>query len=309
MWSFSGSKLFRRCQRQWFYKQRFASALAHDPKRREAYLLSKLQSLYALRGQIVDDVIGKCLVPSLNHKRTMTLSDCLERARSLFDSRLDFARRRAYQEPDFSMKDAGDSFGALRAIEFGTGISDSEIASAWHDIELALQNLFNMSDVKARLHDSSYLRNGDKPLHFESNGVKVRAFPDVVAIYDDKPPLVIDWKVHTFATQDYRVQLAIYSIAVAEWFRGISRNGQDYQAKDIELWEVQLLTNEVRSYLLTDDDIDDVEAYIAHSAFEIEQAIGSQENKNLVSEDFAVTAYAETCQTCNFRTICWKESI
>jgi hypothetical protein len=53
IWSFSKSRIFRKCQRQWFYKGCRASARPNDPVRRAADLLSKLQILSAWRGQIV----------------------------------------------------------------------------------------------------------------------------------------------------------------------------------------------------------------------------------------------------------------
>lgn len=65
-WSYSASRSFRQCQRQWFFKNIVASARANEPLRRRAYLLSKLQSVSAWRGKVVDDIISKTLVPSLS---------------------------------------------------------------------------------------------------------------------------------------------------------------------------------------------------------------------------------------------------
>jgi hypothetical protein len=57
IWSVSESKLFRRCQRQWYFKHCVANAQAKkDPLRRRAYLFSKLQSISGWRGQLVDTV-------------------------------------------------------------------------------------------------------------------------------------------------------------------------------------------------------------------------------------------------------------
>jgi hypothetical protein len=65
-WSYSASRSFRECQRQWFFKNIVASARATEPFRRRVYLLSKLQSVSAWRGKIVDNVISKTLIPGLN---------------------------------------------------------------------------------------------------------------------------------------------------------------------------------------------------------------------------------------------------
>jgi hypothetical protein len=69
VWSISSDKTFRRCQRQWFYGQVFGNANARkEPLRYEAYLLSKLQSLSAIRGQAVDDALSERLVPALQRR-------------------------------------------------------------------------------------------------------------------------------------------------------------------------------------------------------------------------------------------------
>ncbi len=64
-WSISESKTFRRCQRQWYFKNVLASHRANDRERRRAYLLGKLQSLSSWRGNIVNDVISSFIVPQL----------------------------------------------------------------------------------------------------------------------------------------------------------------------------------------------------------------------------------------------------
>jgi hypothetical protein len=71
-WSYSASRNFRQCQRQWYFKNIVASARAKEPLRRRAYLLSKLQSVSAWRGKIVDDVISKTLIPRINRRNAIT---------------------------------------------------------------------------------------------------------------------------------------------------------------------------------------------------------------------------------------------
>ncbi len=66
-WSYSASRSFRQCQRQWFFKNVAASPTAKDPFRKRAYLLGKLQSISAWRGRVVDEVISKTLISNINH--------------------------------------------------------------------------------------------------------------------------------------------------------------------------------------------------------------------------------------------------
>ena len=69
IWSFSASRAFDRCQRSWFYDTIFGNGVAKDEGRHEIYLLSKLQTISAWRGSIVDKAIETSLVPALRAGR------------------------------------------------------------------------------------------------------------------------------------------------------------------------------------------------------------------------------------------------
>jgi hypothetical protein len=68
IWSYSAAKTFRQCQLQWFLKTKVANAKAKDPLRREVYLLSKLQSIWAWRGRVVDQLLGTEIVKALDSR-------------------------------------------------------------------------------------------------------------------------------------------------------------------------------------------------------------------------------------------------
>src|SRR5437763_1658057 len=92
IWSFSNSHLFKKCQRQWYFKTHVANANAKKiPLQREAYLLSKLQSIAAWRGSVVGHVISRRVVPALGNGWNISLAKTLEYARTVFDAQLDFA--------------------------------------------------------------------------------------------------------------------------------------------------------------------------------------------------------------------------
>ena len=73
-WSFSKGRIFKQCPRKWFFSTIYADARSTDPQRHEAYLLSKLQSIYAWRGQIVDSALGNLVAADLNANRSPTLN-------------------------------------------------------------------------------------------------------------------------------------------------------------------------------------------------------------------------------------------
>jgi hypothetical protein len=308
MWSLSTARLFEKCQRQWFYKVQLANARAtNNELQREAYILSKLQSIAAWRGKIVDYVITKRIVPDLENHRGLNAESILEYARNVFDKQREFALLNRIREAGMTQTAEPERFAALYPVEYGLSITHEDFAQAWSDIEAALDNLLSMRELLIRLRRAERLIP-QRNLTFSVLDVQCRAVPDLIAFFRDRPPLVVDWKVHTFGTKDYRRQLALYALALtschphSDFPPGLSR----YGPTEIELLEVQLLTVRQREYKLTESDIDEAESYIARSAMEIELAVGDEGAGNPV--DFPVTEFVDTCVKCSYRALCWKET-
>jgi hypothetical protein len=308
IWSFFASRTFRKCQRQWCFNKLVANANAKNPLQHEAYLLSKLQTVAAWRGSIVDLAITKRLIPALANGWPLSLSKTLGYARSVFDSQLTFAMKNRMREPGVSATKAGDQYAALYAIEYEQTIDDKDISQAWRDVEDALRNVFAMRDLHIILREATKLMP-QRPITFPHFGFTVKAVPDLVAFFDGAPPLIVDWKVHTFGSQDYRLQLALYAVALtrckphSDFPPELSR----YGSTDIRLLEAQLLTNQQRQYKLTQDDIDDIDNYIAESSIEMTLASDGPSQKAVDPFAFPVTDYPETCERCMFRKLCWEE--
>lgn len=307
VWSFSGSRTFRKCQRQWFFKTYVANALAKDEVRHEAYLLSKVQSLTAWRGSIVDDVLSTNVIMSLRRKQRLVASTILEQARHQFDSQLDFARQRRTREPGMTQKLAGNAYLALKDFEDGLSPSQEHLQQAWDDIETAIRNFLNMDELIQTLRNATYLI-AQRALSFTYNSVSVRSVPDLIAFFAADPPLIIDWKVHTHAMQNYRVQLASYAIALTQCkpHSDFPNTFSRYTPEDIRLLEVQLLTNVQRPYVLTEVDVETTYSFIARTAREMSLAIDGDKVKNLLPQDFPVTLDPEECQRCPFQALCWE---
>lgn len=305
-WSFSNSRLFRKCQRQWYFKAHVAEARAKDQTRREAFLLSKLQTIYSWRGSIVDQVILMRYVPTLKRGQQISRWDLFKYAEDVFDRQLEFARAHRLREQGMKVTGAGDSFAAFFGVEYDEEITQEEIDAAWQDIECALTNLLSMKDLYARLLTASHLIP-QRSLSFTHDGIKAQGTPDLVAFFADQPPLIIDWKVHTFASQDYRLQLALYALALTSCkpHRDFPQAPLRYQPTEIQLTEVQLLTNQQRHYQLTDADIDGVSNYMARSALNMELAIDPADGAISVF-DLPVTSNPDECQRCPFRSMCWE---
>jgi hypothetical protein len=307
IWSYSAAKMFRQCQIQWFLKTKVANAKAKDPFRREVYLLSKLQSLWAWRGHVVDQLLGTEIMKALYYRHTIHLDDLLRKARTGFVVQAEFARQHRIREPGMSPTKAGEAFAAWHAIEYADPITDADIEMAWRDVELALRNLCAMTELWDLLWTASRCI-AQRPLQFESFGVKVKAIPDLIAFYADAPPLIIDWKVHTKGSYGSRSQLALYALALARCqphkdFPSPSHIGDP---AELRLLEVQLLTGQQLPYRLCDEDIAAVEDFIAASADEMLLAGGDQSSHDLYVSDFAVAHSPEVCQRCVFRKLCWE---
>lgn len=307
-WSYSASRTFKQCQRQWFFKNIVASGTAkRDPFRRQAYLLSKLQSVSAWRGKIVDDVISNLIVPRLNRKSKITLGEVKTRARDLFDRQLAFARSQGAADLTLQPSKHGDDFALFYANHYGTGVTDDEIATAWNDIETALDNLFGLGAIKDLLKSADYLI-AQRSLSFSlMEGVTPAAVPDLIAFRNGKPPFIVDWKVHAFGQNDAWLQLGIYAIALSRCSpHSDFPAGLTIEPLDVELYEVQLLTNSVRRHELDQDRVSDAEDYITASAYEISCLTEGEKYSGLNIDDFTRAMYGESCQRCAFRTICWE---
>lgn len=307
-WSYSASRNFRQCQRQWYFKNIVANGRARDPFRRRAFMLSKLQSVSGWRGKIVDHVISTSIIPSLNSRQAVTLKAVRARARDLFDRQLAFARTHPINDKDLCVSDEGDDFALLYDMEYGSATTEEEIEKAWQEIELAFDNLYKMSRLREALKSAEYIV-AQRALQFElMEGVTVLAYPDAIAFRLSATPLIVDWKVHAFGDNDASLQLAIYAIALSRAKRHADfRDGADFSSpEDIALIEAQLLTNSVREHHLGKDQIEDAEEYMIASACEISSLTEGKKYTELAAEDFRVALNADACERCAFRSICWE---
>ncbi len=306
-WSFSKGRIFKQCPRKWFFSTIYADARSTDPQRHEAYLLSKLQSIYAWRGQIVDSALGNLVATDLNANRSPTLSDALKYARRLFETQKDFGLKHRIREQGISITDVGPTFAAFSKVEQGETISEEEFDRAWNDIETALRNVWKLEELRGRIRAGTY-RVAQRNLQFEHCGANVRAVPDLIVFFSNKPPLIVDWKVHTFGTRDYADQLATYALALtrANPHNDFPLLARRYRPHEIELIEAQLLLGSARVHTLDEDDIHRAEERIADGIVTLQLAYDGKASSELQPEDFPTARNPHTCQTCPFRKICWN---
>jgi len=312
-WSYSGSKQFTRCQRSWYFRNSVVNKQpnAKNPLRREAFLLSQLQSTAAWRGSLVDTVIEQEIILPLSRKATISEQRTLRYAEDLFDRQLRFAENLwDWWKEGTTKSEVGEEFAALVVLYEGKKIPEDELEQAWKDVEFAIQNLFANEEIIVALEQADQLF-AQRTLYLKDDDFTVVAKPDVIAFYEDHPPLIIDWKVHQSGLKDYWLQLACYALALAQGkpHRDFMIEQNQYQPTEIDCVEVQLLTNQTRSYRLDDADVDAVENYIFSSAMKMLAALGDKGNAVLRPFEFASARNPVQCDYCPFKTMCWEERI
>jgi hypothetical protein len=264
-----------------------------------------LQSIYQWRGSIVDQVISKQIVPDLNRGQLPSKPAVIKYAHTIFEQQREFAEANRVREPGMTKKSAGDSFASLYPVEYGLGISQEQLNQAWCEIKQALENLLSMQTVLSQLLRGSKLL-AQRPLTFTCHQISVRMVPDLIVFYDHEAPLIIDWKVHTFGSYDARLQLASYALALTKCkpHKDFPPSLERYTPDEIRLLEIQLLSTQQRSYLLTQSELDVVESYISRTHMEMTLASDGDPRK-LTMLDFPAASRPETCQRCPFRSLCW----
>ena len=141
-------------------------------------------------------------------------------------------------------------------------------------------------------------------------GATMVAVPDLVAFHDEKPPTIIDWKVHAQGTHDAWLQLALYALALERckphfnW--EIFVEEELHRAGAMRLIEFQLLLGTVREHQLDLDHFDMAEEFMNSSSQEMINLTDGRKHKQLKPEDFLPARFAETCASCNFKPACWE---
>ena len=166
-----------------------------DPLRREAFLLSRLQGVQAWRGNLVDYVIERGIVPALKNGWSLNANNILMFAKNLFDRQAAFALAHRLREPNLNGSIDDHSFAAFYKVEYGEGVSAAELGGAWREVELAIRNLLSMLDLLSILGSATHLVT-QRTLYYPLDDVGIFAKPDLIAFFQDGPPLIVDWKVH-----------------------------------------------------------------------------------------------------------------
>ncbi|SFH36996.1 PD-(D/E)XK nuclease family protein [Pedobacter insulae] len=309
IWSISSDKQFKRCPHQWYYSNIVANAkVRKDPYRREVTILSKLQTIEAWRGSVVDGIISTSLVNALNKKFPIKKDYFLNKAMEVFDKQLEYAIFQKYRNTESGLSN-DEGFAALLPYEFEEQIDDSTIVQAREDVLTALTNLLDDHPFIDYLKSAKYLVS-QRTLIYPFDRFNVRAIPDLIAFFENDPPHIFDWKVHTYGNVSYDEQLIAYAAALYkvahikphEDWPDISK----YRIFDYRLTEYQLLHKDriKRDYEVTEYALEEFSDRINASIIEMYMCGCHKKYDQLTPDKFPSTKYFENCPKCPFKKIC-----
>ena len=202
---------------------------------------------------------------------------------------------------------AGDAFAALYDVEFNE-LSNSSVEKAWDEVHQALKNLFGpaMAALRDEIRSAKHIA-AQRTLQFNCMDHQAKCVPDLIAFFeDDRPPLIVDWKVHVFGTNDYGEQLLTYALAFARTkpHKDFPMPTREWTAPEIRLVEAQLLTARARWHEAVAEDFAELEVTIGSSINTMLLAVDGQKSADLRAEDFPAAANPGTCVACPFKNIC-----
>jgi len=297
-WSHSAHVAAHRCQLQFVFGHVMAAHNARDPERREAYVLKQLQQLPAWRGSIIHRVLSTDFLAALLHGRSVDAATLAARGHDLARRQFAFSAERRYRDADLSKGEAGEDYCALVEHERGRGVTTAQLTGVLDEITRAFDHLVSQTAFLAELRRGRG-HTSEPRLSFRLDGTTIVARPDLVFVRSDGAPVVIDWKIGASDTSDYSRQLLTYALAVAR-----SGRWSGTAAKDVRLYEANLLKNEIREHPVTAERLDEAEEFIYRSVVDMRHLLGEGKFDDLDLSEFEVAGRPTTCAYCNFAELC-----
>ena len=314
-WTITGAKQFKGCARQWYYRNIVADArVKKDVYRRELTILSKLQSVEAWRGSLVDNVISRLLVNAVNNRLPVRKDAFLKEAGRIFDLQLNYAVGKKYRIEGASLASDQEEFAALFDCEFSSGVTEAQLKQARADIERAINTLIDDTALIEYFQSSVFLAS-QRPLIYNFDRFSVYAKPDLIVFFENAPPHIFDWKVHTFANNTYDEQLISYAIALYKVLQSkphtdFPPGAGKFSVYDYKLTEYQLLHPERtrRDYQVNNDRLEDLASNMSSSMIEMYMTGCFKNYSQAEKRKFPTTSFIEQCPKCPFQKICQPDN-
>lgn len=301
-WSNSTDRLFRRCQRQFFFREIAGHHAANEEWRREAYVLKQLKSLEAWRGSVIHEGIEHYLVPVLKQGRPIDWGEISERTIQRAKAQLAFSAAKRYRESGVT-KTGREEFCALLPDETGSGVSPEQFAGICEGIKIAFANMAVREKFWAALRGKRSLQ-AEKQYWVEFDEVKIQVKIDLLFERSPGKPTIVDWKSYEIGGDgDARLQTLLYGWAL--WKKnpfGI-QSQEDIQLLEFQVQDAALITHECSQVAF-----DELEDFIYRSINRIFSLCRSKKLMEVRLEDFAFTENPNNCEYCAFQKLCVAKS-
>ena len=296
-WSHSLDNSVRSCSRKAFLVGRYANPNTSDGKpRREAFLVNQAADVARWRGNLIHLVIEKCLLPALKKGENPKFEATQRWLYALIDSQAKFSGAGKYRI--YSKERAGISYCILRSDLLGSGTTAAEIEEVKETSVIALNNL---RDKFSELFERIKIANKfevEKPIRIKlDDRIRIEAIPDLI-IEESQKITIVDWKAGLNFSAHAREQLYVYAYAVffSGWWESIT-------IENIELLEANLMTGDLFSYPVDEDNLSDVDNRI-FTGSQLLEPIYEKPVDELSFTDFASAQSPGTCEWCTIKEIC-----
>ena len=299
-WSFSSDRLFRRCQRAYYFREIAAWHNGRDPLRREAFILKQLKTLDLWRGSVVHTAIQNLVVPHWQNRTPLDWNLIVKEARAIAERQYAFSRAMRYRDGSISKSKAGDDYCALTIHERPDGTTEQQVKDTIDGIETALLNLSEMSDLLKYVQGRpKYFSELSVPVSY--HGANITGQIDLMFFRGYNQPTIIDWKCYDSAAgSDASLQTALYA-----WLLCKNPKWSITEPETVELVEVRLgRAPAVMRHRFNADRFVELEDRIFQSVEEIQALCGDASFANTDLADFEFANSANSCAFCTFRNLC-----
>lgn len=292
-WSISTDRLFRRCQRQFFFREIAASHAASD-WRREAFIVKQLKTLELWRGSVIHEGIQHYVVPALKKGVPLNWDELAERNVQRAKEQLEFSAKRRYRE-DGMVKGEHDDFCALVPHENGKGVSKQEFEEVCGEIRAAYKRLSEMPALWKQLLGNQGC-HAEKKFWVTFDSVRIMAQLDLLFERSLDHPTIVDWKSYEIGGDTgARLQMVLYGWVL--WHAKFYSIGAP---EDIQLLECQVQDGAVIEHECSQEVFDELEDHIYRSVHRIFSLCRSKKLTDAKLEDFAFTDNPNNCDTARF---------
>ena len=298
-WSVSRNKLFRSCERAYYYNY-YASwggwDRAADPHTRRIYILKQIKNMRMWAGEIVHDVIAEALRRYAMKNTPIKTGELQARARKKLRSGWVEAVNREWEQTPKKTN--------LHELYYGNGKSlpAEETERIKAHIYNCLQT-FAESDILKEMLAATYL--SWKPIDsldsfMLDDHLKVWCALDFAFVDPAGKLKVLDWKTGRERPEDLSMQLSCYAQYVQEkWHTPVEQQRlmAVFLPEDARLSE----------YEISGPELIEAKDKILSSAADMRAKLVNPEINEAREEDFPCCGEEKICRQCNFRELCYPE--